>query len=361
MKQIFAIMVACVIMVGIQLPRIAYAEASPVTITKAGSSFNKSEKIDLGVWYFEDNLGTYLNSIHLWGLYYTFDAPEAGTYTFTTEGVTGSIGVRVYDQYEQLLTSCGSSDERQQVSCKLNAGQKCIVLLTSWPSRVKSFFGICSPSKHIDVGAWVTEEAATATTSGKRVQYCTFCNQIANTEVIPPTIGTPAIKNGKLGIYNGNNLSDYTGFAKFEGADFYFEHGIIRDDMDGLTLINGTWYNMQQGRFNTADGMVFFEGATFLVKGGVIDETQSGLIEYDGQRFVFSYGQFVSSLYGAWPDPISGRFVYIWAGQFYPITDLVSYDGQIFYFIDGYLATDFVGTVYDFNGTPFNVIYGQVY
>ena len=179
-----------------------------------------------------------------------------------------------------------------------------------------------------------------------------------------PTTDSATLDNayGKLAIIDANgNLVDYTGFEMFEGAVFYFEHGLIRDDMEGLTLIGGTWYNMQQGRFNTADGMVFFEGATFLVKGGVIDETQSGLIEYDGQRFVFSYGQFVSALYGAWPDPISGRFVYIWAGQFYPITDLVSYDGQIFYFIDGYLATDFVGTVYDFNGTPFNVIYGQVY
>ena len=166
---------------------------------------------------------------------------------------------------------------------------------------------------------------------------------------------------GKLAVMLGDMLLDYTGFEKFEGADFYFEHGLLRDDMDGLTLIDGTWYNMQQGRFNTADGMVFFEGATFLVKGGVLDETQSGLIEYNGQKFVFSYGQFVSSLYGAWPDPISGRFVYVWAGQFYPITDLVSYDGQVFYFINGYLATDFVGTVYDFNGTPFNIIYGQAY
>ena len=188
-------------------------------------------------------------------------------------------------------------------------------------------------------------------------RYCYICGA-------EKTVGSATLHNayGKLAIVDANGkLVDYTGFEKFEGADFYFEHGIIRDDMDGLTLINGTWYNMQQGRFNTADGMVFFEGATFLVRGGVIDETQSGLIEYDGQKFVFSYGQFVSSLYGAWPDPISGRFVYIWAGQFYPITDLVSYDGQIFYFIDGYLATDFVGTVYDFNGTPFNVIYGQVY
>ena len=183
-------------------------------------------------------------------------------------------------------------------------------------------------------------------------------------ETAAPVAGSATLNNdyGKLAILDDRGeLVDYTGFSGFEGADFYFEHGLLRDDMDGLTLIDGTWYNMQQGRFNTADGMVFFEGATFLVKGGVIDETQSGLIEYDGQRFVFSYGQFVSSLCGAWPDPISGRFVYIWAGQFYPITDLVSYDGQVFYFIDGYLATDFVGTVYDFNGTPFNIIYGQAY
>ena len=176
--------------------------------------------------------------------------------------------------------------------------------------------------------------------------------------------GVPNLDNplGKLAIYDeAGELVDYTGFEKFEGADFYFEHGVIRDDMDYLTLISGTWYNMDHGRFNTGDGIVFFEGGTFLVKGGLIDETQTGLVTYDGQKFAFAHGQLQSNIYGAWCDPITGKFAYIWAGQFYPITDLVSYDWQVFYFINGYLATDFVGTVYDFNGTPFNIIYGQAY
>ena len=62
---------------------------------------------------------------------------------------------------------------------------------------------------------------------------------------------------------------------------------------------------------------------------------------------------------GAWLDPLSGDWVYVWFGQFYPITDLVRYDGAVFYFVDGKLATNFTGTVKDFNGTEFHIVNGQ--
>ena len=186
-------------------------------------------------------------------------------------------------------------------------------------------------------------------------------------EEVPPDKPRPEIRVtvdnplGKLAILVGDAILDYTGFEKFEGADFYFEHGVVRDDMNGLTMIDGVWYNMDAGRVNTDEGLVFFEGGVFYVRGGVIAYDMDGMVPYDGEWFVFSNGQFQPQVYGAWPDHRSGRFVYIWGGQFYPITDLVSYDGQIFYFIDGYLATDFVGIVKDFKGTEFYVAYGQVY
>ena len=179
----------------------------------------------------------------------------------------------------------------------------------------------------------------------------------------PLTVVAASLNNPlkKLAIYVDGKPLDYTGFAKFEGADFYFEKGVIRDDMDGLTMIDGVWYNMQDGRLNTGEGLVFFEGGTFAVKNGTIDESMDGLVPYNGEKFVFSHGQFQPDLCGAWPDHNSGEFVYIWYGQFYAITDLVSYDGQIFYFIDGKLALGYTGVVKDFNGTEFYIADGQFY
>ncbi len=42
------------------------------------------------------------------------------------------------------------------------------------------------------------------------------------------------------------------------------------------------------------------------------------------------------------------------------VTDLVSYDGEIFYVVDGKLAADYTGAVKDFKGMEFNVENGMV-
>ena len=179
---------------------------------------------------------------------------------------------------------------------------------------------------------------------------------------IPVVAGEPTIdsETGKLVIYDEDGeVADFTGFDVFESADFYFENGVLRDDLSGVVMIGDNWYAMDQGRNMKEKMLVSYDGGVFAFANGTIDKTQNGLVTFNGEKFVFAAGQFQPDVYGAWLDPLSGEWVYVWAGQFYPITDLVSYDGAVFYFVDGKLATGFTGTVKDFNGTEFHIVNGQ--
>ena len=165
---------------------------------------------------------------------------------------------------------------------------------------------------------------------------------------------------GKLVVTDESGaVADFTGFDYFEGAAFYFEHGVVRDDISGPVQIGSTWYAFDAGRVMPEQMLVPYDGGVFAFNRGVLDTTQNGLVTFNGQQFVFAAGQFQPNVYGAWHDPLSGDWVYVWEGQFYDVTDLVSYDGAIFYFINGRLALDFTGVVNDFKGTPFNIVNGQ--
>ena len=165
---------------------------------------------------------------------------------------------------------------------------------------------------------------------------------------------------GKLAIFDQNELVDYTGLAKYDGADYYFSHGVALTDLDGLVLLDGTWYAFTAGRLRTEEMFVPYDGGVFAFKNGMIDTSKNGLTVFNGEKFIFASGQFVPGVCGAWFDPLSGEWVYVWNSQFYDITDLVSYDGAIFYFVNGKLALNYRGTVKDFQGTVFNVVNGQV-
>ncbi len=146
----------------------------------------------------------------------------------------------------------------------------------------------------------------------------------------------------------------------FEGAQFYFTDGKQRTDLIGPVQVDGVWYAFDAGRLMTEEMTVPYDGGVFAFKDGKLDTSKNGLVTFDGEQFVFAAGQFQSAVCGAWQDPLSGKWVYVMNGQFYPVTDLVSYDGKIFYFVKGVLALDYTGTVQDFNGKPFYVVKGQV-
>ena len=179
---------------------------------------------------------------------------------------------------------------------------------------------------------------------------------------IGPETGEPEFDEdlGRLIIRDEQGQVVYhTGFDLYQGARFYFQNGVQRKDVSGLVQIDDVWYAFDQGRVMEDEMLVPYDGGVFAFKDGTLDFSQNGLVTFNGEQFVFAAGMFQSDVFGAWLDPLSGDWVYVWYGQFYPITDLVSYDGEIFYFIDGKLALDFTGVVADFNGAEFNIVNGQ--
>lgn len=178
---------------------------------------------------------------------------------------------------------------------------------------------------------------------------------------------TPSVKDGistdnplgKLAWYENGELVDYTGFETFDGALFYFEHGVIRDDLAGVVNLDGTWYAFDHGRLMQDEMLVPFESGVFFFKDGVIDTSKSGMVPFNGERFVFAYGMFQPTANGVWMDPITMKWYYVAAGQFYSITDVVPFDGAYFYFINGELATWFNGDVVGSNGVTYHIVGGQ--
>lgn len=171
-----------------------------------------------------------------------------------------------------------------------------------------------------------------------------------------PTTDNPL---GKLAIYKDGELVDYTGFETFEGAPFYFEHGVIRDDLAGVVKLDEVWYAFDHGRLMTDEMLVPFETGVFFFKDGVIDQSKSGLTLFNGERFAFAYGQFQPTANGAWMNINDGLWYYMVNGQFVAYTGLVPYDGAIFYFVDGQLAIGFNGVVTDADGVAYTIVGGQ--
>ena len=193
--------------------------------------------------------------------------------------------------------------------------------------------------------------------------WCPTCD----TRYAPPTSNeyeNGCNTNNRLGklawFVNGELREDFSGFVRYNGAAFYLDHGVLFEALMGPALVDGVWYAFDAGRVMPEEMLVPYDGGVFAFKNGTLDTSRNGLVEFNGEKFVFALGQFQSEVFGAWLDPLSNRWVYVWYGQYYEITDLVSYDGEIFYFIDGELATNFTGVVEDFQGTQYHVVNGQV-
>ena len=165
---------------------------------------------------------------------------------------------------------------------------------------------------------------------------------------------------GKLAIYRNGEIVNYTGFAPFEGADFYFRRGVVWDELAGVKQVEGKWYAFDHGRLMREEMLVPFEGGVFAFRNGTIDESVGGLVTFNGEWFVFAYGMFQPSANGAWQNPNDGQWYYMVNGQWVKHTGLVPFNGALFYFMDGKLATGFTGVVRDANGVERQVVNGQV-
>ena len=261
-----------------------------------------------------------------------------------------------------------STPERHRVNCALTTGcEACGAPIENIqnPELVHPYAGyrydILSHWKQCACGEAQSEKEP-HTTSPDIAGWCPVCDFSYDAETSDEYENGRNVNNrfGKLAWFADGELVDFTGMSSFEGAMFYFEHGVVRDDLMGPVQIDNVWYAFDAGRVMTQQMLVPYDGGVFAFHNGVLDTSQNGLVTFNGEQFVFAGGQFQADVFGAWHDPISGEWVYIWNGQYYEITDLVSYDGEIFYFVDGRLALDYTGPVQDFQGVTHNVVNGQV-
>lgn len=210
----------------------------------------------------------------------------------------------------------------------------------------------------------------TASKAGnKEYQICTVCNKAFDTtgaEINPADMviapeGGLSDEDGTFKYYDqaGEVMTSYSGLVDFEGGKFFVRNGILDTNVNGVQSPDAkTFYFFANGQIcDGANGFAEYDGQWFVIKEGVLQTGFNGLFEYMGAKFWVAAGQ--KTNYTGLMKTEEG-WLYLVEGQFYPITDLVSYDGAIFYVKDGKLQESFTGTVKDFNGTEFNVVNGMV-
>lgn len=210
----------------------------------------------------------------------------------------------------------------------------------------------------------------TASKAGnKEYQICTVCNKAFDTtgaEINPADMviapeGGLSDEDGTFKYYDqaGEVMTSYSGLVDFEGGKFFVRNGILDTNVNGVQSPDAkTFYFFANGQIcDGANGFAEYDGQWFVIKEGVLQTGFNGLFEYMGAKFWVAAGQ--KTNYTGLMKTEEG-WLYLVEGQFYPITDLVSYDGAIFYVKDGKLQESFTGTVRDFNGTEFNVVNGMV-
>ena len=170
---------------------------------------------------------------------------------------------------------------------------------------------------------------------------------------------------GKLAIYRNGELVNYTGFDKFEGSDFYFENGVQRDDLVGVVMINGVWYAMDHGRLMRDEMVVPFDGGVFYFRDGTVNTNANGLVPFHSTEgsgmFLFARGMFQRGVNGPWHDPYDGKWYYLAESRWVSwMTDIIPYNGELFFFREGVLAADYTGYVTGSDGTGYYVVCGRV-
>lgn len=274
------------------------------------------------------------------------------------------------DKHWQVCENCGQRcfEDKHYASCRYP--DRCMDCDGPYPGEVTyhgDFMHIERDMTHhwqaCDVCGDMLEGPYAHTPSAENPAVCAECggSMVISLEGADVSLNNPL---GKLAIYRDGQLVDYTGFAKFEGADFYFVHGVIDETKAGVVRLLDTWYAFDHGRVMMGEILVPFEGGVFFFRDGTLNTNATGLIPFSTAEgsgwFVFSGGQFQPGVNGPWRDPYDGIWYYVVESEWKRITDVVPYDGAKFYFREGKMATDYTGYVTASDGIQYYVSNGQV-
>lgn len=155
--------------------------------------------------------------------------------------------------------------------------------------------------------------------------------------------GISAASDGKKYYYKNDQVdTSYTGFAAYQGKKYYVLGGTV-SNYTGLTLYDGTWYDLNAGAVNTQyTGLVKYNGNWYYVEKGILNWNYTGLTKYYSTWYYVFKGMLnwgytgLTNHNGTWYSVKGGRLDQTYTG-------LVKYNGSWYYVEKGVLNWGYTG------------------
>ena len=155
--------------------------------------------------------------------------------------------------------------------------------------------------------------------------------------------GISAASDGKKYYYKNDQVdTSYTGFAAYQGKKYYVLGGTV-SNYTGLTLYDGTWYDLNAGAVNTQyTGLVKYNGNWYYVEKGILNWNYTGLTKYYGTWYYVFKGMLNWGYTGL--TNYGGTWYYVSGGKLnQSYTGLVKYNGTWYYVEKGVLDWKYTG------------------
>ena len=155
--------------------------------------------------------------------------------------------------------------------------------------------------------------------------------------------GISAASDGKKYYYKNDQVdTSYTGFAAYQGKKYYVLGGTV-SNYTGLTLYDGTWYDLNAGAVNTQyTGLVKYNGNWYYVEKGILNWNYTGLTKYYSTWYYVYKGMLNWGYTGLTNH--NGTWYYVKGGRLdQTYTGLVKYNGSWYYVEKGVLNWGYTG------------------
>ena len=155
--------------------------------------------------------------------------------------------------------------------------------------------------------------------------------------------GISAASDGKKYYYKNDQIdTSYTGFAAYQGKKYYVLGGTV-SNYTGLTLYDGTWYDLNAGAVNTQyTGLVKYNGNWYYVEKGILNWNYTGLTKYYSTWYYVFKGMLNWGYTGLTNH--NGTWYYVKGGRLdQTYTGLVKYNGSWYYVEKGVLNWGYTG------------------
>ena len=171
--------------------------------------------------------------------------------------------------------------------------------------------------------------------------------------------GISAASDGKKYYYKNDQIdTSYTGFAAYQGKKYYVLGGTV-SNYTGLTLYDGTWYDLNAGAINTQyTGLVKYNGNWYYVEKGILNWNYTGLTKYYSTWYYVFKGMLNWGYTGLTNH--NGTWYYVKGGRLdQTYTGLVKYNGSWYYVEKGVLNWGYTGLT-KYYGTWYYVYKGML-